>query len=356
MKEKNLDKLGIIHKTIDEQLVVSLNFKGTSKDVPMNLEKLVTKCKKYICGPTIIVNDFGVYSKDFVDITICLPIKKGSKIKDVEIKKLPKVEVLAVLHHGVHEKLNDSYRTIYNFMNEKGIEGTAFSREIIINYNPIQPEENITELQIVLHKWEDRFAKNVERVLGKKIKNELMKDSEILFTLESTLREKNKWLKIALNKLDEVATEEQKYEILSCCAHEFSDKRINYMKSIYQKTGSIDAVLEEMYKDYAWYEAPKRTGNIISVTKIPYNLKGYNEAKTKEEKLKNYCHCLFVRGNLKEGVSPSFCWCGSGWYRRLWEGIIGKPVKIELLKSLVKGDDVCEYAIHLPLDELKVKK
>jgi predicted hydrocarbon binding protein len=47
-------------------------------------------------------------------------------------------------------------------------------------------------------------------------------------------------------------------------------------------------------------------------------------------------------------MPPSFCYCGAGWYRRQWEGAIDRPVTIEIVKSILKGDDVCQFAIHLP--------
>lgn len=72
-------------------------------------------------------------------------------------------------------------------------------------------------------------------------------------------------------------------------------------------------------------------------------------------KRKHCCHCPLVRNHLGEGISPTFCYCGSGWYRQQWEGILGKPVKVEILKSLLKGDDICQFAIHLPLDSAKSK-
>ena len=102
-----------------------------------------------------------------------------------------------------------------------------------------------------------------------------------------------------------------------------------------------------MYEDPAWYEDPIRKGNIIYVEKVPYNQKGYQEAKTEAEKKRNYCHCPLVRKYLDE-IPSTFCYCGSGWYRQQWEGILQKPVKIEMVKSLLKGDDTCEFAIHLP--------
>ena len=47
-------------------------------------------------------------------------------------------------------------------------------------------------------------------------------------------------------------------------------------------------------------------------------------------------------------LSPTYCYCGAGFYKGLWEGILQKPVMVEILESVMKGDDVCKIAIHLP--------
>ena len=66
-----------------------------------------------------------------------------------------------------------------------------------------------------------------------------------------------------------------------------------------------------------------------------------------------YCHCSFVHPFLDEipsKLSPTFCYCGAGWYTRLWEGILGEPVKIEHVETLLRGNDQCTLTITLPLE------
>jgi hypothetical protein len=64
-----------------------------------------------------------------------------------------------------------------------------------------------------------------------------------------------------------------------------------------------------------------------------------------------YCFCPIVRTNLDRGMPLTFCYCGSGWYRQQWEFATGKPVRsIQIVRSILQGDDVCQFAIHLPPD------
>ena len=145
---------------------------------------------------------------------------------------------------------------------------------------------------------------------------------------------------------------EEKYQVLSCCAHVFPEERIAHLRSVYEQQRNIDDVLHEMYQDPDWYEDPVRTGHVLHMRKVPYDPNGYEHGTTPVERRRAYCHCAFVRPYLDEvpaRLSPTFCWCGSGWYRRLWEGILGQPVEIEHVETLLNGNDQCMLTITLPL-------
>jgi len=332
-----LQESGITKKKIEEMLVASIRFRDDfeGKNIPLMFERLFEKCKDHICGSAITLFDYGVYSGG-IEVEVCFPVA---------------VEVLSLMHNGPLEKKRESLSKLYGYFREHGIVGTSFRREITLKFNPNSPEKNVTELQAVLHKWDKRFAKNLDRVLGSDARKEITQGSDKLFTIESTFDERAKWIKAAIERLNELVDEGQKYDILSCCAHDFSQKRIVKLRAIYEKNGDIDEVIKTMHEDPAWYEKPRREGDFIYVRKIPYDSENYKKATDKDEKRKYYCHCAMIRNHLKEGISPTFCYCGGGWYRQQWEGILGKPVKIEIRKSLLKGDDTCEFVIHLPLDD-----
>jgi predicted hydrocarbon binding protein len=64
-----------------------------------------------------------------------------------------------------------------------------------------------------------------------------------------------------------------------------------------------------------------------------------------------YCHCPRMREALRfvAAVSPTYCYCGAGFYKHIWEEILQEPVEIEILETVLKGDDVCRFAIRLPV-------
>ena len=100
-----------------------------------------------------------------------------------------------------------------------------------------------------------------------------------------------------------------------------------------------------------------REGDIIYETKIPYMTKKYLHEK--DEKLKRYyaCHCAWVREAIKSGlkISPNFCYCSAGYHKRPWDIIFDQPIKADVIETVLKGDLVCRFALHIPKQFLQFK-
>jgi predicted hydrocarbon binding protein len=58
------------------------------------------------------------------------------------------------------------------------------------------------------------------------------------------------------------------------------------------------------------------------------------------------CYCPY-RNALGESITPEFCNCTRGWAKSLLEQILDRPVEVELLQSIGKGDPVCKFAAKL---------
>jgi hypothetical protein len=203
--------------------------------------------------------------------------------------------------------------------------------------------------------WLDKLAENIERLAGKAAKEKVMAGSEKVASASNAL-ERAKWIGEAMKRLDELVDYEKRRRIMIGCSDKFPKTRIRLLRSEYRRLGSVDRLLEIMSKDNSWfglsfYEYPTREGNVIHVTKIPYDPIKYQAATNATEKRYNYCHCALVKELTKipdYKISPTYCCCGAGWYDSLWEGILGKPVRVEVVQSVLRGDDCCKFAIHLP--------
>ncbi len=56
------------------------------------------------------------------------------------------------------------------------------------------------------------------------------------------------------------------------------------------------------------------------------------------------CYCGSVN-QTKEPFSATYCHCSCGWYRQLFETLLERPVEVELLGSIIQGDESCRFQI-----------
>jgi predicted hydrocarbon binding protein len=59
------------------------------------------------------------------------------------------------------------------------------------------------------------------------------------------------------------------------------------------------------------------------------------------------CFC----GQVKQTETPfptlTYCQCSTGWYKRLFETVLNKEVRVEVLQSIISGEKSCEFVIHI---------
>jgi effector-binding domain-containing protein/predicted hydrocarbon binding protein len=336
----------VIYKEIDEILVASMRIHGRYADIPETLRKIQSICSMKIAGPPIVVHHWLVQDPFGHDMDVCVPISEPIESDIVKAGVLEKCEAMTIVHKGPYEKLGEAYREVTKETYDHGLPIAESGREVIINRNSENPEENIIEIQEVMHDWQHLFAENLESWVGTEDSQEIMECYDGI-THESSLEERAEAIKCAMITLDRIATEEEKFEILSQCAHTFPPELIERMKNIYEDTHDIDIVLQKM-EENGNYPKFTREGNVLYSSKQPYNPEAFAKATTREERMKAYCFCPMIKHSL-DHISESFCYCGSGWVRRLWEGILEENVQVEIVKSLTKGDGECRFAVHLPI-------
>ena len=283
--------------------------------------------------------------------------------EDLEIKKKVSEEITWFDTYWTSYK--DPLFCLIQLDIEKIIVQSPFDREFYSYYlkNPLRTEDP----------WRELLSKNLDDIMGDKLRKEIIPE-EINPTDLFTNEEKIDWTIDKIDKMDEKFSEEERNKILTKCAHIIPESRVKEYKYIYEKNHSIDEVhsfmkdnfmarlkarmdLKEKWMDVIltdnWGEAGYKEGNIIYATKMAANIKGYFEAETDLERKMNYCHCARIRNVIQtpdKKLSPTYCNCGAGFYKSTWERILGKPVEIKVIKSILKGDNICQIAVYLPED------
>jgi predicted hydrocarbon binding protein len=220
--------------------------------------------------------------------------------------------------------------------------------------------------------WLDKFGDCIEATAGSHFRQQVMNGSQTLS--EDTPRtEIIAWTQGAMQRLDALMDEDQQKQIMTGCACQYPKENLQEMRRVYAETGDIRLVhqmLLDQFKSFlqhslrlsdemiadilsrGWGAAGILEDNRIIATKIPKSgyLHQYMEETDPDKKRALYCHCPRIRDILKSGetLSATYCYCGAGFYKGLWEEILQQSLEVELLQSVLKGDEVCQVAVHLP--------
>lgn len=193
--------------------------------------------------------------------------------------------------------------------------------------------------------WPEKLRESLTDLIGLDRAEKLMAGSEHLKDMSPG--DRADWVRGAMARLDrEVPDEASRYEIMARCSCGCVDSdTIAKLRKLWQETEDIDRLLDAMYGN-PFLVRPIRNGDEVIFTKIPFDQEGYAVADTAFEKQYCYCHCDWVRGSSGD-LSPTHCFCSAGWYKNMMEKIMERSVTVRLVKSVLQGDEVCQFSMEL---------
>ena len=59
-----------------------------------------------------------------------------------------------------------------------------------------------------------------------------------------------------------------------------------------------------------------------------------------------YCMCPNVE-KVKGDISPTYCLCSTGYVREMFKRLLGKPVEVSLVESVILGADDCRFRVMI---------
>lgn len=136
-----------------------------------------------------------------------------------------------------------------------------------------------------------------------------------------------RWIAAVIQGLDKYADKEQQMKILDLCGHNCAKYDLQELKKLKKKARDKKEILELMSKHIPW------CGNWIWA-------KDYIYSTCKS------CGCPLIRDyHLK--LNPIFCLCSLGWIKAVFSEAFDKEIKVELSKSILRGDEHCEFFVYL---------
>jgi len=220
--------------------------------------------------------------------------------------------------------------------------------------------------------WLNKLSNSLEQTAGEEVRDQVLAGSEGQSSASSR-QEVIEWTQGAILRLESLVEEDQWEAVLTSCACQYPKSDLQDVKESYQATGDIDlahSMLQAKFESFlrdtlqldeamfqeivgrGWGVAGVKQGNTIIAIKIPKSgyLVEYMNESDPERRQQLYCHCPRVRdaAKLSESISPTYCYCGAGFYKGIWEHILDEPVEVEVLETVLSGGEVCKIAIHLP--------
>jgi predicted hydrocarbon binding protein len=222
--------------------------------------------------------------------------------------------------------------------------------------------------------WLSKLAASLVEHAGQTVCQQIMTGSDALSD-QSDRQQVIVWSQQAIDRLEALVDGPTCQQVMLSCACQHGKADLRQVKEYYQTTADLDGahrMLQDQFESFlrqglkvdeaiiaevvarGWGLAGIRQGSTIVATKIPKSgyLVQYMQSADPEQRRQYYCHCPRVRDALKTHVdiSPTYCYCGGGFYQGIWEEILGEPVQVELLSSVLAGDDTCSFVIRLPID------
>ena len=149
---------------------------------------------------------------------------------------------------------------------------------------------------------------------------------EVLGVVVEMTKRMERWITCLIDALNEHIDEKTRAKILEQCGRQCQSQNfVKKARSIYKRSKNIDEFLNEFGKVYKNLHKEKDNVYII-----------YPK-----------CYCSFVNKIPPEKLSSTYCNCSRGWVKELFEGALGRPVEVDMEKSIVNGDDQCKFRILL---------
>ena len=145
------------------------------------------------------------------------------------------------------------------------------------------------------------------------------------------------WVKRFMNVMDNNLDEKTRKKIMENCGKECFCSAHSEVKWPNQGIETVDKYLRQIEALYGKENAYREDNKIyFNYIQNPKGLKIED----------GYCLCPLTEDG-PEGLSPTYCFCSTGYVKELFERMMGQTVKVELLESLRRGGKKCRFLIHI---------
>lgn len=171
------------------------------------------------------------------------------------------------------------------------------------------------------------FQESVERQVVGDAQHEVMHACQAYSDQDSPQQKACKIHEI-MDMLDRQVSEETRRSIMEACGRRcLGASVLEKACRLQREAQDLDDLLSRLNDVHIGGGYLQREGNVIHAT--------YDR-----------CYCGSV-SNAREPFSATYCYCSCGWYRQFFETLLDRSVEVELLSSIIQGDERCRFLIRI---------
>ena len=173
-----------------------------------------------------------------------------------------------------------------------------------------------------------RFARILENETNQRLLENVMLDAGEYGSLNPA--QKAAWWREAIERLKREAGEETAIEIMELCGRKCCGATHRKLaEKCWKESESIEEFLDRLDKSWA--------------AGVRFELKDKDAIVWVYER----CYCGQVKQTKKLFPSTTYCQCGVGWVKQLFESALGREVGVEFVQSVITGGETCKFLIHV---------
>lgn len=135
------------------------------------------------------------------------------------------------------------------------------------------------------------------------------------------------WIAILMDDLNTCLGEERAQAVMEDCGQQcIGSSPLQRAQQLQRQAAGLDDLLERLNQAHIGGGQLRREGDTIHAT--------YQR-----------CYCGSV-SKTRQPISTTYCQCSCGWFKRLFETLLEKPVQVQLVDSIAHGADVCTFTIR----------
>ena len=353
-------------KRIEAQPVLSVRriVKG-QPEVQSEIAALREGIEELMTGPPIC-RIIGPDPQGRLHVEIAFPVAEPLQVIGFRSDLLPEMDAFAIEHLGPltegpeGTQIRDTVNRMLEYLRSKGPligdepiryvyhEGAETHGESFDAYR--------TEVQLPYHlpAWLRGLEQGVRGAAGEAAAQRVMAGSEGLADALDAGRTAE-WVAGAVQRLEqEIAEEPVRACVLHGCSHRYLIQSAEGLWAKYEQSGDLRQLVEQVNADgsLAGTYTIDESGPdpLLIIERRPARPQAYAQAEDPNEKRYLACFCPLVRDAIRRGEkgSRTFCHCSGGWYVQEWEPIFGERPRVEVLRTMLEGEDSCIFAVHIP--------